>query len=181
MSIKNIIYIENGKVSVIRYKNDKLEFIKRDGEKEFIISDEFWCWWKNAVSYLKENKLDICFIYDNNNDIISNEFYNSADKVDGKNTMWNIDYIRQFFAKVKEDYRDVCLIDINENKVYLKETTEKKHPHVYYTNLELDNFTNEVEQEIEDETVKEQELIKDEEIGTVAKYFLELMKEEKGQ
>ena len=35
---KNIIYLENGMVSLIRHKGDKIEFIKRDGEIDFPVS-----------------------------------------------------------------------------------------------------------------------------------------------
>lgn len=44
--VKNIIFVENSNVSVVRLKKDRLEFLKKDGEIEFPITVDFWDWWK---------------------------------------------------------------------------------------------------------------------------------------
>lgn len=53
------------KVSVVCRRADKaLEYEKRRGETSFLLEDDFWEWWKHAISFTEEDWLDSCFLYD---------------------------------------------------------------------------------------------------------------------
>ena len=96
---RNLIVLEKDIVSVIRHTG-KLEYIKKEGEYEFPISVDFWNWWKKALSYLPdEDELDICFVYDKEYDLLSEEFYMNAKKVEKNESIWNVEYIKTFFWK----------------------------------------------------------------------------------
>ncbi len=182
---KNIIFLEKNMVSLIRHKGDKIEFIKKDGETDFEVSDNFWKWWKEAVSYLPDDETDLCFIYDKDYELLHDDFLNEVKKVEFKDSVWNINYIRSFFWELKPTYFNVCLVDRADREIYLsgnegKSVSVKK----FYTNMEFDGasiFSCELKDDGEIQNGNENvEKIDESEISDIAKYFVDLIRKERG-
>lgn len=182
---KNIIFLENNMVSLIRHKGDKIEFIKKDGETDFEINEGFWTWWKEAVSYLEDDETDFCFIYDRDYSILHDEFLNKVKRVEAKDSLWDINYIRNFFWELRPTYFNVCLIDEESRKVYLSDNKQGAVPaKEFYTNMRFDNVQaakKDVTGSTENNDVRKgAEQFDESEISDIAKYFVDLIRKERG-
>lgn len=176
---KNIIFIEKNTVSVIRHKGNTIEFIKKDGEIDFDIFEDFWEWWKNAVSYLKDDETDLCFIYDKDYKLLHDEFLNEIKMVDPSETIWNVNYIKNFFWELKPTYFSVCLVAPSGIETLLGSDKAKKNMQKrFYTNMEFSRM----EKSISDNNLKNEngEEIKEDEISSIAKFFTDLLRKERG-
>ena len=63
-----LFFLYNGEVTVINFEKHgqkKFCYEKREGEKCFPISDDFWDWWKRAAAYINGEPVDFCFLFDN--------------------------------------------------------------------------------------------------------------------
>lgn len=178
--IKNIIYLENGKVSVIRHKGDHIEFIRKDGEIDFPITLDFWTWWQRAVSYIEGDGADLCFIYDKQYDLLTDIFLKSLKQVSHDKSVWDIKYIKQFFWKLRPTYFNVCMIGLDGQEFFLSENklsnaTQK----VFYTNLAFPSKYLEKNNDSE-EKMQENIEIDENDISDIAKYFVDLIRKERG-
>ena len=95
--IKNLICLENDRASVIRLKDDELNFVKKDGETDFPITIDFWEWWKRVVSYIDGDDVDICFIYDKKYDLLSENNILKKNIVNTNDSKWKVEHIKYYF------------------------------------------------------------------------------------
>lgn len=171
---RNMICLEKGRVSVIRHFGDNIEFIKRDGEVDFPVTVDFWEWWKKALSYLPDDELDICFVYDKEYDLMNNDFYKDALKVNTEDSVWNIKYIKNYFWKLKPTYFNITLIGANSQEITWSCGNGKK---CFYTNINIElneaNHANSQGKTDSDE-------IDEDNISPIAKYFIDLIRKERG-
>lgn len=175
---KNIVYLENGKASLIRYRGGNFEFIKKDGEIEFPIEEnfDFWSWWKNAVSYLEnQDEADICFIYDKEYDLLYDTFFNDINQVSEQNSFWNLKNIQKFFEDFKQIDAKICLLDKNGTEYFFGEslfrTISVKR---FYTNLSFSK--NKFQKHDKNSEQKQSE---ENDFSDIAKYFVDLIKKER--
>lgn len=106
MSHRYLFFLEKGKAIVARYEKDideMLQCVSNKGEKSFIISDDFWIWWEQVTSYTKEEQVDLCFIYDQDYEILHKDF-NQV-----RYSEWNESLIETFFAQMT-NYSNIKLI-----------------------------------------------------------------------
>lgn len=55
---------------------NQIEQVKKEGEKSICIDEGFWEWWKREVDYVGEDVLDLCFIWDKQENILQgSEFF----------------------------------------------------------------------------------------------------------
>lgn len=171
--IKNMIFLEKNKASVIRHRGDKLEFIKKDGEVDFPITIDFWEWWKRAVSYVDGDKVDLCLIYDKEYDLLKDPFWENVEKVSKEESIWNEEYIKSFFWELKPICFNVCLVGPNEEEFFLEDYKKAIQQKRYYTNIALDMKKSGAKGK-EDET---SDPVSD--ISPIAKYFVDLIHSER--
>ena len=169
---KYMIYARAGKGSVIRAKGGKLEYIRKDGEKEFDLDDSFWQWWEHSVSYVKGSEVDFCLLYDENYSIFSNDFYVNLPKVNAKESFWNIEFIKQFFFQLKKEYNKVEIIDASQQHILLENTDSVSLS--FYTNLIFPESSY-IANKDSGETLKEEER----QYSAIAQYFKELARKER--
>ena len=158
-----------------------MAFIKKDGEVDFPVTVDFWDWWKKAVSYIEtRDEADFCFIYDKDYDLLHDEFLENINQVSDKDSIWDINYVKNFFWELKPIYFSVCLIDQNGEEYYLN---GKKSSNIaqkrFYTNLVFsvkESANANGNSESEDDIVP----IDEGNISDVAKYFVDLLRKERG-
>ena len=176
---KNIIFIEKDTISVIRHKGNKIEFIKKDGEVDFEVFEGFWEWWKNAVSYLADDEVDLCFIYYKDYELLHDDFLDIAKNTAPDESIWDINYIKNFFWELKPTYFRVCLVSPSGAETLLggnkaKEISQKR----FYTNMEFVGSNKSITEE--SSQTKEGEEIKESDISSIAKFFTDLLRKERG-
>lgn len=182
--IRNLICLEDDIVSVIRFRSEELEFVKKDGETEFPVTDDFWTWWKGVVSYIEGDPVDICFVYDKEyallqeNEIIDNNIINT------ENSVWKINHIKQYFWNLKPTYFSLNIIGLRQQKYSINDSGTGI-PRQFCTNLDFDTNTKSIKSKNKDkeykaENVSEVKTIDDEEYSDFAKYFIDLIRRERG-
>ena len=181
MTKRNIIFLENGRASVIRHYGQKIEFIKRDGEIDFPITVDFWDWWKKAVSFIDDDDdADFCFIYDKQYDLLNDTFLLGLKLVDSQDSVWDIKYIKSFFWELKPTYFSVVLFGKAKQEYVLGDNNyDVSMQKRFYTNLNVSNFKHGKKVEINQDVVDEP-TISDEDVSPIAKYFIDLIRKERG-
>lgn len=115
MGYQYLMLFENNMAEVfyldsVSDKKPHFERLGREGEKEgFPIEEDFWEWWKDTVSYLKNEPVDFCFLYDREYEVLKTDFDMIEDSV------WDISMIEDFF-KNERNYLCVKLIDRSGNE-----------------------------------------------------------------
>lgn len=72
---KILLYIEKNKINIYNIRDKQFEIISRDGEEDISFGEDFWEWFRGALSYSKEYDLiDYCVLTDNSMDINFNNF-----------------------------------------------------------------------------------------------------------
>lgn len=115
---ENLFFIENEQVTVFRFfkESKKFEYLKRDGLKQYPITDDFWTWWKETSDYVEDkDKLDFCFIYDHESIITKDTNINSVIQQD--NSCWTLEVIDSFFEE---------MVDSTHIELYLPNGRKKK-------------------------------------------------------
>ncbi|WP_291946873.1 hypothetical protein [Campylobacter sp.] len=151
--IRNLFLIDNEKIAVFKYRNEKIEAIKREGEIFFTINEDFWIWWEKIVEYVKDDELDLCFVWNKKNELIFNHSFFVENLED---TIWNISIVKKILDK-----------HIPHSKLTNKQETHTQNS--FYTNITLQN-------KISKDIYIEEEMLKQE--TKSQKYFRELMKKE---
>ncbi|MBF7045883.1 hypothetical protein IY974_04825 [Campylobacter volucris] len=150
--IRNLFLIDNKKIAVFRYRNENIEPIKKEGEIFFTIDKDFWIWWEKTVEYIKDNELDLCFIWNKKNELIFNHSFFVENL---ENTIWNTSIAKKILDKY-----------IPKSK--LSDKKEQFAKNIFYTNISLQN---KVSKDICIEGALKQET-------KAQKYFRELMEKE---
>lgn len=100
-----VFMIRNSRVTVYCARGERFEYLRNEGEKSFPIPDHFWDWWKEKVSYLSEDLVDFCFIFDENNEsVFSDPFLKSAGRP--AESCWNRSFLTKFFGDAGVLLRD---------------------------------------------------------------------------
>lgn len=182
--VKNIIFVENSNVSVIRLKKDRLEFLKKDGEVEFPITVDFWDWWKMSLSYIDGDEVDICYVYDKDYDFLSEEFIQNSNILNTEDSSWNLGWIKEYFWKLKPTYFNISIIGLNEQEYNLGgDGSSTKFRKRFYTNLNFkgneksDNLNQNDSLADGDATA---DLIDEDDFSPVAKFFIDMIRRERG-
>lgn len=171
--ICNLICLEKDRVSVIRLKDEKLEYVKKDGEIDFPITIDFWDWWKRVVSYVDEDSVDICFVFDKNYDLLLNNDVVKYNIINTKKSSWRKEYIKSYFWTLKPTYFNLVIVDPKEQE-YVLNGDKKAFSKIFHTNLNF-NFGS-IKQKLTQDSVNEDTL---EEYSTFAKYFIDLIRSER--
>ncbi|MCR6579215.1 hypothetical protein [Campylobacter insulaenigrae] len=150
--IRNLFLINNEKIAVFRYRNENIEPIKKEGEIFFTIDEDFWTWWEKMVDYIKDDELDLCFIWNKKNELI----FNSSFFIENlKDTKWDTSIAK----KILDQY-------IPHSKLSNKQETPTQNS--FYINVSLQD---KVSKDIRIEGAFKQET-------KAQKYFRELMEKE---
>lgn len=171
-------------VSVIRLKNGRLEFLKKDGEWEFPITLDFWDWWKKAISYIDGDSVDICYIYDKDYDFLHEEFVENNNALNTEGSSWNLEYIKSYFWKLKPTYFSISIIGLSEQEYNLGgDGSTSKYRKRFYTNLnfkatEVANIKVGAEEKLNAEVVSKP--IDENDFSPVAKFFVDMIRRERG-
>lgn len=163
-----LFFLNNEKITVIEYDRErekKFKYLSNKGEKTFFITDEFWEWWSNAVSYVEGQSVDFCFIYDKVYDISNDEFVRRLPKV--QESCWTRLAIKNFLTTML-GYDDIILRDSCGHELHVRKS-EYRHldssQKMFYTNMEYTQ---------EDMSIAEKR-IKEGEISPLAEYWRELL------
>lgn len=181
--VKNIIFIENSNVSVIRLKKDRLEFLRKDGEVEFPLTVDFWDWWKKSLSYIDRDEVDICYIYDKDYDILHEKFVQEMNILNSEESSWNLHWIKEYFWKLKPTYFSITIVGLSEQEYSLGgDDSTAKFRKKFYTNLD---FNRGAQAELKNKKTtrdieSSSEQITDEDFSPVAKYFIDMIRRERG-
>lgn len=105
MAYQYLMVFQNGQAAVFCLRNGKrgLDCLTNKGEERFPIREDFWEWWKEAVSYLEGETVDFCFLYDREYEVLNTE-WKMADP-----SVWNEGLVETYFSE-KTDYSDIILI-----------------------------------------------------------------------
>lgn len=177
--IKNLICLENDKASVIRFKSDKLEFIRKDGEIDFPITIDFWEWWKRVVSYVDGDPVDICFVYDKNYDLLLENDVTKNNIINSDDSSWKIEHIKSYFWELKPTYLSLVIVGL-EQQEYVLSGDRSAASRRFYTNLNfsaLSRKPNECKVSIEKDSTSQ---ILEDDYTEFAKYFIDLIRRERG-
>ncbi|MCW0185709.1 hypothetical protein OJP00_03855 [Campylobacter lari] len=150
--IRNLFLINNKKIAVFRYRNENIEPIKKEGEIFFTIDEDFWIWWEKTVEYIKDDELDLCFVWNKKNELIFNHSFFVENLED---TIWNISIVKKVLNKY-----------IPHSKLINKQETHTQNS--FYTNVSLQD---KVSKDVCIEGALKQET-------KAQKYFRELMEKE---
>lgn len=176
--VKNLICLENNMVSVIRYKSNKLEFVKKDGEVEFPITVDFWTWWERAVSYIDDESVDICFVYDKDYDLLKNDKIIEKNVLNTENSCWKIEKIQAYFAELRRTYFNIVIVGQNEQE-YVLGKDKGPAAHRFYTNLNIQSYVTKKNTKAND-SIDQNVQINEEEYSEFAKYFIDMVRRERG-
>lgn len=133
---KFLFYIENGNITVIRYieakSEKKLEFLPKEGSRNFPIEEDFWEWWMDAVGYSckKEDQVDFCFLYDNKCSLIQHDF------PEVEKSVWNQEKIEVFLKKLIPSEK-VQLYDEERRELEINPGYFRQEPKILHTNVSL--------------------------------------------
>lgn len=181
--VKNIIFVENSIVSVVRLKNDRLEFLKKDGEIEIPVTIDFWDWWKKSLSYIDDDEVDICYIYDKDYDFLYEEFVQKMNVLNTEKSSWNLGWVKEYFWKLKPTYFSISIVGLNEQEYNLGgDGSSSKFRKRFYTNLNfngIEKMENVNHSQI-DEIETSEELIDEDDFSPVAKFFIDMIRRERG-
>lgn len=178
--IKNLICLENDKASVIRFKSDKLEFVRKDGEIDFPITIDFWEWWKRVVSYVDGDPVDICFVYDKNYDLLQENDVTTNNIINSEDSSWKIEHIKSYFWELKPTYLSLVIVGL-EQQEYVLSGDKGAASRRFYTNLNfsISNSKSKVpEVSVEKDSIPQ---IAEEDYSEFAKYFIDLIRRERGE
>ena len=127
-----IFLLDNEKIMICHAVKDDFEIIPKLGEERFPIDEEFWDWWKEAVSYIDGEKTDFCFIYDKHYDIIENA--PESETENSKESYWHIEKIAKFLKRSTKS-GSIRLITADKNEIPLKLWADEGSAKVFYTNM----------------------------------------------
>jgi len=176
--VKNIICLENNKVSVIRSKANKLEFVKKDGEVDFPVTVDFWDWWKRAVSYIDGDSVDICFVYDKDYDLLHDNGIIAKNILNSEESSWKVEHIKSYFWELKPTYINLLIVGPEEQEYSLggdKGVTSRR----FYTNLSFKSYApkKSVSENASSENI---EPVSEDDYSEFARYFVEMIRRERG-
>lgn len=122
----NLFLIKDDEIAVLKLHNEKLECLKREGERFQKINEKFWDWWQQKMGYTAGDDLDLCFVWNKRIDIIhASEFF--TDKI-RKDTCWNAESISLLF----ESFDIKAEIRYQNDEIY-----DEEEGGVFYTNLNI--------------------------------------------
>lgn len=176
--VRNLICLENDRASVIRLKSDKLEFVKKDGEIEFPITIDFWMWWKQVVSYIDGDSVDICFVYDKKYDLLQEQTVLENNILNTENSSWKIQHIKSYFWELKPTYINLLIIG-SEQQEYVLSGGKNSVSRRFYTNLNFQACDVEVREEPENEEDSAAQM-REKDYSEFAKFFVDLIRRERG-
>lgn len=178
--VKNLICLENDKASVIRLKADKMEFVKKDGEIEFPITIDFWDWWKRVVSYIDGDPVDICFVYDKQYDLLSENDINKNNIINTEGSCWKVEHIKSYFWELKPTYINIVIVGA-EQQEYVLGGEKSAASRRFYTNLDF----NDLDVKAKEPAVQYEEngtsYIAEDDYTNFAKYFVDMLRRERGK
>ncbi|RDU71834.1 hypothetical protein [Helicobacter brantae] len=64
----------------------QMEEVKKEGERLICVDENFWEWWKQEMDYVKDDVLDLCFVWDKQDEILHNGEFFSAEL---QSDFWN--------------------------------------------------------------------------------------------
>lgn len=160
-----LFFLYNGEVTVINFEKHgqkKFCYEKREGEKCFPISDDFWDWWKRAAAYINGEPVDFCFLFDNREySVLSHDF------VQAESTCWTRKVVEDFFTGM-QDFSHTSLVSEDGGELRIENTGQMFADNsvtVFYTNISLESSPRTVVSESGDMT-------------PFARYFRELLEEQ---
>lgn len=176
--VKNIICLDNNTVSVIRFRANKLEFVKKDGEVVFPVTVDFWEWWKRVVSYIENDPVDICFVYDKNYDLLQDNEIISKNIINSEESSWRIEHIKSYFWELKPTYLNLLIVGPEEQE-YSLGGDKGVASHRFYTNLSFKSFApkNSVSENRSSDNL---DPVSEDDYSEFARYFIEMIRRERG-
>ena len=136
MVYRYLLFFDREQVMVINYEErdgKKLHYITNQGERQFPFDNDFWAWWKAAVSYIDGEVVDFCFLYDKEYSILNHPFPAALE------SCWNQEILEDFFMEMTEyshlsvRTKDNSEIVINNRNLLISNNI----PMVFYTNIPL--------------------------------------------
>ncbi|MCR5587511.1 MAG: hypothetical protein K6F77_08260 [Lachnospiraceae bacterium] len=106
---------DNIVVKIIRYNstNEKTEYLKKDGDQLIKFDSSLFDWWKEKISYVEGDYIDVAFLYDTD-DI--KEFMDTVLALNkSSNTVWTQKVIEDFIKFELKDSKKVFLISNHNN------------------------------------------------------------------
>ena len=177
--VKNLICLENDRASVIRFKSDKLEFVRKDGEIDFPITIDFWDWWKKVVSYIEGEPVDICFVYDKNYDLLQENEVIKNNIINSEESSWKVEHIKSYFWELKPTYLNLVIVG-PEQQEYPLNGDKGAASRRFQTNLNfkvLNTKSKIPESGLEKDDTSQ---IQEDDYTEFAKFFVDLIRRERG-
>ena len=186
--VKNLICLEKDQASVIRFRSDKLEFIKKDGEIDFPITIDFWDWWKKVVSYVDGDEVDLCFVYDKNYDLLQNDEILTNNVINSEKSSWKIEHIKSYFWELKPTYVNLLIVGPEQQECPLGQkndvTSKRFQTNLDFKVLNVQNKTSKTSttsttsktSKVAEETIS----VDDSDYTEFAKFFVDLIRRERG-
>ncbi len=137
MVYRYLILFEKGQVTVADYERKQgkgMAYITREGEKTFPVTDDFWSWWKDAVSYIAGEPVDLCILYDKDPGIL--EHHMETVKV----SAWNRENVEEYIMAMT-DYSLIGVVTADGRELMFKKRDQMFSDHTvagFCTNLSLD-------------------------------------------
>lgn len=167
MVYQYLMLFEKGQVTVADYERKRgkgVAYITREGEKTFPVTDDFWSWWKDAVSYIAGEPVDLCILYDRDPGILEHHMETV------KASAWNREKVEEHIMEMT-DYSLVGLVTADGRELLFKRRDQMFSDHNaagFFTNLSLDMGGEERE-----------EKTRTEEQPVFARFFQQLLEERK--
>ncbi|OSA92133.1 UNVERIFIED_ORG: hypothetical protein B2H95_05675 [Clostridium botulinum] len=134
---KVLFYINKNIINLYTIRDNKFEVMLKGGEEEILFDNEFWNWFKSAISYSKETDLiDYCIITDNSVNILPCDF-NVV-----KKSSWKEYEIKKFYDENIIN-SNVIIKDKLGNVIFsLKKTIQlfEKHQNIEYEIISIGNI-----------------------------------------
>lgn len=98
-TIRMAFVLVDSKLLIFRFDN-QIEQIKKEGDKNIYLDEMFWEWWKKEVDYIDDDVLDLCFIWDRQEDILQkSEFFS----LELQSEFWNQREVLNLLEKCQID------------------------------------------------------------------------------
>lgn len=137
MAYRYLMLFEKGQVTVAGYERrgkKTIPYITRAGEKTFPVTEDFWQWWQEAVSYIPGEPVDLCLLYDRDCRLPEHDFPAAEE------SCWNTENIQEYMTEMT-DYSRLEVVTA-DGKTYVIRNRRQIFPRqaeaVFSTNLSLD-------------------------------------------
>ncbi len=137
MVYRYLMVFEEGQVTVAEYSastREKIRYVTNQGERAFPVSEDFWTWWKNAVSYLEGEPVDFCFLYDRDYKVLHHGLVMSSD------TCWNEKIVESFVNEMMDCPQVILTLDDGRRRTITKRRTvfSERQDKKFFTNVSFD-------------------------------------------